>query len=516
MRLWRNLEFTFVPELGDPLDTLVRDAFAVLDDADIELRQVWRALLSNPDIAIAVIRLDDDGELRFVETNAAGQFYATRPWNEVIGHTVRETMIPEVAEFLISKIRLCLTSKESQNYERAIQLPHGRVAWAANLIPVADRHGKVDHAVAMAWPIPLDFHPVGIDLRNKALAEGLCSTSPGLVYLYDSNARRLRFVGGQVESLLGYRPFDLEEMDDPLSHLIHPNDLDRVAAHIAEIVTDPCTKLSVFECSVLGRDGNYRRMLCHNRVSDRNIDGTARTLFGMARDIADQEQLKQEIQSLTDKLSTAQMDERRLIAQEIHDSAGQFIIAAELALLSAQEQNPELSSNKLLTSALGDVMECLKEAEREIRVLSYLWHPPAIGNQALSSVLRNFAFGFGARVGVSMDVRIDKAIDSAPDPLAIPILRICQEALTNVHRHAKATNVLVTLEVCETVIELTIVDDGIGFYASTNAANIGLGIGLSGMRERLEQLGGRLEVQSDRGTTLTAILPLPGPTNSLP
>lgn len=156
-------------------------------------------------------------------------------------------------------------------------------------------------------------------------------------------------------------------------------------------------------------------------------------------------------------------------------------------------------------------MDCLKDAEREIRVLSYLLHPPAIASQGLATVLRNFALGFGGRAGVMVDVSIDRKVNSAPNHLAIPLLRVCQEALTNVHRHAHATKVSVKLEVSETSIELSIADDGIGMKAQSRGRAGQVGVGLSGMKERMDRLGGSLAIAHDNGTTLAATLPLLGP-----
>ena len=494
---------------GNMRAALVTELFVTGGRSPPELEDVWRAILSNPDIAIVVLRLDDDGQFRVIDTNAAAQIYTTCPWYEALGRTLCEVGQPEVSAYLESKLRLALETGEAQNYERAVDLPDGRLAWAANVIPVAGRNG-VRELVAMARPIPPQMHASGIAERNRALVEGLSNTAPGIIYLYDPLVRRANFIGGQVEHLLGFKPFELEEMNDPLSSLVHPEDLSWVASHIAEVVTNPCDRVSIFECRVRQRNGEYKRMSCHNRVLERSVDGMARTLIGVANDVTEQETLKQEVELLHSRLSMAQMDERRLIAQELHDSAGQYIVAAELALLGAQEKSPELAKNPPATRALKEVMDCLKDAEREIRVLSYLLHPPAIANQGLATVLRNLAMGFGGRAGVSVDVSIDKKVNRAPNALAIPLLRVCQEALTNVHRHAKATSVKVRLDVLDSVIKLEICDDGVGL-ASKNSQSI-FGIGLSGMKERMERMGGRLEVHGDRGTCVLAVVPIDGQT----
>lgn len=476
------------------------------NDATLALPDIWQALMANPDLAIGVFSVDPAGEFRIIEVNAAARRFLKRPDHNPIGKPLRAATMKEMGSFAPARLRLCADTGEPQSYERSVDLAEGRVSWTTNLLPVTGEDGRVAAIIGMARIIPPHMASAGIEERNRILVEGLSSTTPSVIYLYDPHARRANFIGGQAESLLGYKANEIEEMGDPLAALVHPDDLPWVATHIGNVLAKPCDDVSVFQCRVRQRDGEYRLLNCHNRVLDRCADGSARTLIGVANDVTDQEQLKLEVESLNNRLSTAQLEERRLIAQELHDSAGQYIVAAELALLGAQESNPELSKNRRISRALGDVMECLKDAEREIRVLSYLLHPPAIANQGLATVLRNFAEGFGGRAGVTVDVGIDRKVNAAPNRYAIPLLRIFQEALTNIHRHAKASAVTVKLDVTDTQIQLTISDDGIGLGSDSRRKYVP-GVGLSAMRERVARLGGTLDVVGGKGTTLTVTMP---------
>lgn len=476
------------------------------NDAELALPDIWKAFMANPDIAIGVFSVDDDGEFRIVEVNAAARRFMKNPGENPVGRTLREGAIEQMGDFATERLRQCTETGEPQSYERSVQLAEGRVSWTTNLLPVIDRNGRVNSIVGMARIIPLHMDSTGIEERNRILVEGFSATAPSVIYLYDPHTQRANFVGGQTETLLGYRSHEIEEMDNPLLKLVHPDDLPWVAEQIGNVVSKPCDNVSIFQCRVQQKDGDYRLLNCHNRVLDKCPDGTARTLIGVANDVTDQEQLKQEVEALTDRLSTAQMEERRLIAQELHDSAGQYIVAAELALIGAQESSPELARDRKVGRALGEVMECLKDAEREIRVLSYLLHPPAIASQGLATVLRNFAEGFGGRAGVTVDVAIDRKVNAAPNRLAIPLLRICQEALTNIHRHAKASAVTVKLDVTDSDVELSITDDGIGI-GTVSRRDYVAGVGLTAMRERVTRLGGTLDVANGKGTTLIARLP---------
>ncbi|GAA4753958.1 hypothetical protein GCM10023264_21390 [Sphingomonas daechungensis] len=485
----------------------VTELYATKGRTLVEMEDIWRAILSDPNIAVGVVRLDPDGELRIIEANPAAGAFSTIPWSEAPGERVRDIMIPEVADYFEAKLRQCLATGEPQNYERAIDLPTGRVAWAANMIPVRHGDGELREIVAMSRPIPVGLHASGIDERNQKLVDGLNTTNPGLIYLLDLPTRRATYVGGQVEQLLGFKPYQLEEMGDPVRDMVHPDDYGWVEQMFAEIGQSP-DEVSIFECRVRDSTGSYRRLSCRNRVLDRTEDGAARSVIGVATDMTDQSHLRDEVAALNSLLSNAELEERRVIAQELHDSAGQYVVAAELALIGAQERSPELKRNPGVRRSLDDVMECLKDAEREIRVLSYLLHPPAIAKQGLVSVIRNFTMGFGGRAGIAVDVSVDTRVNSLPEELAIPLLRICQEALTNVHRHAKAKSVSVRLDVIRGKIELEICDDGIGFSQEGVTDHNGYGVGLSGMRDRVARLGGHLDIHSNGGTTLKVLIPL--------
>ena len=460
---------------------------------------LWRAFFDSPDIAISVMRPDADGHFRLTDVNLAGGRFLRQSPNEIVGQSVTEVMPGDTGIFAEERLRFCYETGQPQSYERSVDLPEGRRSWTTNLIPVLDDAGNVEAVIGTGRIIPGEMDPVEIDQRNKALVDVLRSTAPGLVYVYDPVNRRSIFNGGGA---LGYKPHEIEEMQDPVFKLTHPDDFEIAEAHFRELLALPDGQVSVVEIRVRHKDGNYRHLACHDRVLDRRDDGSF-TIFGVADDVTN---LKQEVQSLSDRLSTAQMDERRLIAQELHDSAGQHVVAAELALLGAQAKNPEIAKDASLSRALDDVMDCLKDAEREIRVLSYLMHPPQIDSQGLATVMRSFAMGFGGRAGVSVDVSVDEKVNRAPGHFAMPLLRVLQEALTNVHRHSKATSVFVKLDVTDAHVELTISDDGQGLDPCVDEH----GIGLRGMRERIERLGGTFRIESSNGTTVTATVPLVG------
>jgi len=221
------------------------------------------------------------------------------------------------------------------------------------------------------------------------------------------------------------------------------------------------------------------------------------------------DRLEAERRSSTRRVLFAQEAERRRIAQELHDSTGQHLTAAALALGNArtlQGGAPIGEPDVSLRAAIDDATGCLREAQREIRVLSYLLHPPHLQSHGLAEALEDFAAGFAMRAGFKIKVKIAPEASTIGDDVAVHLFRVCQEALTNVYRHAHAKKAQVTLEV-DGDIRLTVKDDGVGFDAST--AERVLSVGLPGMRDRMARLGGAVEIYGDPGgTTLVATLPL--------
>jgi signal transduction histidine kinase len=171
-----------------------------------------------------------------------------------------------------------------------------------------------------------------------------------------------------------------------------------------------------------------------------------------------------------------------------------------------QSGEPNGGDDAPILAALDGATESLAEAQREIRVLSYLLHPPHLRSRGLAEALDDFASGFAMRAGLKMKVAIAPEASAIADDVAVHLFRVCQEALTNVYRHANARKAEVTLKVADS-IRLTVKDDGIGFDAS--AADRVLSVGLPGMRDRMARLGGAVEIRGDpNGTTLVATLPL--------
>jgi signal transduction histidine kinase len=202
----------------------------------------------------------------------------------------------------------------------------------------------------------------------------------------------------------------------------------------------------------------------------------------------------------------SQDEEHRRIARNLHDSLGQYLTIIKMNLESMNASNPE---NKDLSSAL----EWLGRSISETRTLSFLLHPPLLDEVGFTSAARWFTDEFAKRSGIEVKLDLPAGVDRLPELAEIALFRILQESLTNVHRHSGSSAVEVHLKVGEAQAVFTVRDFGRGMPTKSQSLSQPsipqLGVGLSGMKERVTDLGGNFEIQSGTdGTAITVSLPL--------
>ncbi len=212
-------------------------------------------------------------------------------------------------------------------------------------------------------------------------------------------------------------------------------------------------------------------------------------------------------------LAAIQEDIQQRIASELHDSTCQHLVAASLGLMRIRTCLGAADGGERLCD---DVDASIDEALREIRSLTYLLHPQHLMAEGLKATIECYAHGFAARTSLRVSISIDAGVDRLSYESQRSLLRVVQEGLTNIFRHAKATEVKINIGAVDRQFRLTISDNGRGFpvrRAKHGNGAMPMGVGIPAMRARLEQLGGRLEIRSDpvtqhSGTTLCAVFPL--------
>ncbi len=218
-----------------------------------------------------------------------------------------------------------------------------------------------------------------------------------------------------------------------------------------------------------------------------------------------------EVDVLSEQLLASQDDERRRIARDLHDSTSQHLVATSMALTSLRAAQ-ERASTPLVpraSAALADAALAIGEAQKEIRLLSFLLHPPNLERDGLAVGLRAFINGFSRRSGLRCTLRVRGLVDGLDMEMERGLFRVAQEALINVHRHADASGATVSLVRNRQSLTLVVRDDGHGARGSLDLHSDRLGVGIPGMRARLRQLGGCLEIiDSPVGLTVKAVAPL--------
>jgi PAS domain S-box-containing protein len=236
--------------------------------------------------------------------------------------------------------------------------------------------------------------------------------------------------------------------------------------------------------------------------------GKTGLLVAIIQDIDAMKRAEEAVRKLSGRLLHLQDDERRRIARSLHESAAQTVAALSMSLQRMERMS--LPAHAIET--LADSLDLVGQCSREIRTLSHLLHPPLLEEAGLPSSLRWYVQGFGTRSNVEVSMELADDLGRLPSELETTLFRVVQESLTNVHRHAGAQKATIRMRrnVAEVVVEIE--DDGIGIppdvmerVRSQSAASVGVGI--AGMRERLSQLGGTLELHSSpHGTVVRARL----------
>ncbi len=236
---------------------------------------------------------------------------------------------------------------------------------------------------------------------------------------------------------------------------------------------------------------------------ERSELGEPLRLVGVAADITERKILEQRAVELSERLINVQEEERQRIAQELHDSTAQHLVAASLNLFALR---PKVGLTSDEINRWDETEACLEQAQREIRTFSYLMHPPTLQTDKLVASIGQFIAGFADRTGLDIEMGLSPQLDQLSFQMQRTLLRVTQEALANVHRHAAASRVRVNGRVVAGRVHLIISDDGRGFQGEQSA---GVGRGIRGMQDRTHHWGGELRIRTGpKGTTVHVMWPV--------
>src|SRR5580704_4187559 len=233
-----------------------------------------------------------------------------------------------------------------------------------------------------------------------------------------------------------------------------------------------------------------------------------KTLSAFRQEVVVHRRTEEKLRELSLSVLHIQDEERRHVARDLHDTVGQTLTALKINLSRLENEVAPQAPDLFI-----DLNELADQALQEIRTTSYLLHPPLLDEAGFAAAASWYVDGFNKRSLIQVRLDLPERV-RLPASVEIVLFRILQESLTNITKHAGSPTVDVLLQVDESGISLSVKDYGKGIsaerLAKMNGSGSDVGVGIAGMRERLKELGGKLEIESDStGTLLKASIPLP-------
>ncbi|HKT87762.1 MAG TPA: PAS domain S-box protein [Candidatus Sulfotelmatobacter sp.] len=376
---------------------------------------------------------------------------------------------------------------------------------SVTISPVRDFSGRVIGASKVARDITAQKRTEKALRESQQLYQAVTDASPVMIWLsgtdglcYYFNKGWLDFVGRTLE----------QEAGNGWAENVHPDDLDRcLKTYISNFEARTPFEM---EYRMRHHSGRYRW------IFDRGVprftpDGTFEGYVGGCLDIHDRKEGAERIRIADEssRLLRVQDEERRRIAREFHDSAGQTLTVLGLSLAELVQKvqmiAPELAKDG------KEIEEVVQQLHREIRTTSYLLHPPLLDEAGVKSALTWYVQGVAERSGIAIELNIPEDFGRLPAEMELAIFRVVQECLTNIHRHAESKTARIRIDREQSNVRIEVQDEGKGISPQRLAEiqTQGSGVGIGGIRERLRRFHGKLKIESNgSGTTVSATIPL--------
>ena len=352
--------------------------------------------------------------------------------------------------------------------------------------------------LALAWPFAvallafLTGNAIVRRRRAEREMESIVESSQDLIGIagFDGFWKR---VNPAFERTLGYTAQEL--LARPLLDFVHPDDVQRTRQALEAVRQG--SQVGHFVNRNLSKDREVRWLEWNARPARE-----AGRLYASGRDITDRRRAEEEVRRARARVVTAGDEARRRIERDLHDGAQQRLVSLALRLRATEAKiTPDMED---VRSELSDTARGLAAAVENLQEIARGIHPAVLSSGGLNVALR----GLGRRAGLPVDLDVDVP-DRLPDPVEVATYYVVSEALTNAAKHARASTVRVDVRAVDAAVELTISDDGVG------GADPGHGSGLLGLTDRVEALGGSIEIDSPPGggTALRVTIPFDRGTN---
>jgi len=333
-------------------------------------------------------------------------------------------------------------------------------------------------------------------------------------YAYVDHELRYRFVNKRYEELFGLPASDVTGRS--VKDMEGEANFEKLEPHLREALGGQKTS---FIYPMVLPNVDTRWMSAHY-MPDADDSGRIRGILALATDVTAQKQAElalhqsqsvlkekqEELQTLAEKLLTAQDEERQRIARELHDDFSQRLAALMLEVVSMEQRPPVLP--ELISAVLEPVREQLEQLSDDLHNMAYKLHPSLLQHAGLLPAIEDHIGHITARTGLRIILKTSAIPNSLPLDQSTCLFRVLQESLQNIIKHANATEVMVKLSRSSKGIGLSVTDDGKGFNAGDKSAHQ-KGLGLISMQERLRLLDGFSRVHSTaaHGTKVCAWIP---------
>jgi len=427
---------------------------------------------------------------------------------ETIGRSITLLIPPELQREEATILERLRRGERIEHFETVRVTKSGkRLNVALTISPVRDSKGRVIGASKIARDITERRRIENALRESQAQLTLALESSRTAIFDWDVGESRGQW-NEQMAALYDFQPDGPYITAEEWRRRFHPDDTDRLAQEFNHVIRE-LDKFQ-FEFRTVRPNGNIRWMLSHGRVV-RDLSGKAIRLIGTHTDVTDRKQAEDiaKVREFTGKLMQAQDAERRRIARELHDSAGQLVSALQMSLDPIKNDAAKL--HPTLAKGLGDSLDLVQQLSQELRTVSHLLHPPLLDELGLPSALRWYVEGFAERSKIDVQLELADDLGRLPVDMETALFRIVQESLTNIHRHSGSKSAFIRVTRSESELSLEVSDFGRGIPIARNNGlppEFRSGVGIQGMQERVRQLNGKFEIRSHgTGTVVTVRLP---------
>lgn len=506
-----------------------------------ESTQLERKLRLDTEVLAAIVTSSDDA---IISKNLDG---IITTWNksaerifgysaeETIGQSITIIIPPERLNEEVDIIARLRRGERIDHFQTVRRRKDGSTLDVSLTIsPIRDASGKVVGASKVARDISQQTRVEKALRESEERLRAIVETTPECVKLVDRNGTLIHMNSSGLQ-MIGAPELDAVA-GKSIYGLIAPEHREKFREFNERVCAG---ERGALEFDITGLNGKRRHMETH-AAPLRNPDG-AIVHLGVARDVTErkhaedmlrrhQETLEAEVRlrtreleerntdvlrqteqlrELSRRLMQMQDEERRHMARELHDSAGQTLTMLGMSLAQlvqkAGRRFPELAGDAEKTQ------ELVQQLHREIRTASYLLHPPLLDEAGLPSALSWYVQGLTERSDLDIQLQIPQELERLSRDLELTIFRIVQECLTNVHRHSSSKTAAIRIAREADVVTVEVEDNGKGMSPERllEIQSKGSGVGIRGMRERLRQFGGSLNIFSDEsGTRILVMIPV--------